>query len=133
MIHRCRKWQIAKKQSRYTTLHTPHLSFHLFILISNTAEYIFSFLSFYWMHHASGCLLHSWLVEEEWHFSTVTKDDSTSRAHNPPWACCICLLWSTELEANICFALETTFDLRAETFCQINEERGSFQTRRLKL
>ena len=64
------------------------------------------------------------------HFSTATKDDSTSRALQPPWARCICLLWSTELSANICFALETTFDLQMKTCCQMNEEKDHYKHRK---
>lgn len=48
----------------------------------------------------------------------------------PPWALCICLLWSTELWANICFALKTTFDLRMKTFCQINKETDHWKRRK---
>lgn len=44
-----------------------------------------SFLSFHWVHHACGCLLHSSPVEEEG--ISLTKDDPTSRAHQPPGPC----------------------------------------------
>lgn len=47
-------------------------------------DYVSVLLSFYWWHRAGGCFLHSQPLEEEWHFSTFTKDDSASRAHKPP-------------------------------------------------
>lgn len=50
-------------------------------------------------------------MEEEWHFSAFTKDDSTSRAHEPPGPGAFASDGPTQLRTNICSALETTFCL----------------------
>lgn len=117
----------------YYRLHTSlslcqtHFSFHVFTLISNTSSYarvyIFFFLSFYCLLRACGCLLHTQPVEKEWHSSTVTKDDSTSRAHKPPGPGAFASYGPQSSKQTSVLLWKKTFDLRAKARCQINEEK----------
>ncbi len=109
-------------------------SFNLYALSFNTSLYcILSCLWFYWLHCACGCLLHFIAGGGGMAFQHGYKRWFHIQGTRAPWAWCICLLRSTELWANICFALETTFDLGAKTCCQISGEKGSLLTQKVKL
>lgn len=89
---------------------------------------IFFGLWFYWTHGARGCLLHSLPVEEEWHFSTFTKDDSTSRAHKPPGPGVLASCATLCCEQTSVLPQKNLWSPSKDSDCQINGEKGDNYT-----
>lgn len=74
----------------FSTLCQTNLSFHLFTVISDTNLYsrVYFILSFFLLGALCLWLSPAFIASGGGrHFSTVTKDDSTSRAHKPPGPC----------------------------------------------